>query len=111
VLVNEFRSLLQAKGLFEVPLMLFPVKRQSKYKGGHVEKDLLMKRNIPCLNLETSGCPKQDKPKHIIPKKNCYPVKVFLPMTLLIIVLPLNVMLFGIGTKVSLQNMQTSDYK
>ena len=31
-----------------------------------------------------------------------------MPMTLLIIVLSLNVMLFGIGT-VSLQNMQTRD--
>jgi len=30
-------------------------------------------------------------------------------MTLFIIVLSLNVMLFGSGTKVSLQNMQTSD--
>ena len=28
------------------------------YKGGHVEKDLLNKLNIPCLNLETWGCPK-----------------------------------------------------
>ena len=27
-------------------------------KGGHVKKDLLMKLNIPCLNLETLGCPK-----------------------------------------------------
>ena len=26
------------------------------YKGGHVEKDLLMKLNIPCLNLETLQC-------------------------------------------------------
>ena len=25
------------------------------YKGGYVEKDLLMKLNIPCLNLETLG--------------------------------------------------------
>ena len=30
------------------------------YKGGHVEKDLLQKRNIPSLNLETLGCPKYD---------------------------------------------------
>ena len=30
------------------------------YKGGHVEKDLLNKLNIPCLNLETLGCPKYD---------------------------------------------------
>ena len=30
------------------------------YKGGHVEKDLLNKLNIPSLNLETLGCPKYD---------------------------------------------------
>ena len=30
------------------------------YKGGHVEKDLLMKVNIPYLNLETLGCLKYD---------------------------------------------------
>ena len=30
------------------------------YKGGHVEKDLLEKLNIPSLNLETLGCPKYD---------------------------------------------------
>ena len=28
------------------------------YKGGHVEKDLLNKLNIPGLGLETWGCPK-----------------------------------------------------
>ena len=28
------------------------------YKGGHIEKDLLQKLNIPSLNLETLGCPK-----------------------------------------------------
>ena len=38
------------------------------YKGGHVEKDLLKKLNIPCLNLETLGCPKYDKLRQIIPK-------------------------------------------
>ena len=37
------------------------------YKGGHVEKDLLVKLNIPCLDLETLGCPKYDKLRHIIP--------------------------------------------
>ena len=30
------------------------------YKGGHMEKDLLNKLNIPSLNLETLGCPKYD---------------------------------------------------
>ena len=30
------------------------------YKGDHVEKDLLNKLNIPCLNLVTLGCPKYD---------------------------------------------------
>lgn len=30
------------------------------YKGGHVERDLLNKLNIPCLNLEHYGCPKYD---------------------------------------------------
>ena len=38
------------------------------YKGGHVEKDLLTKLKIPCLNLKTLGCPKFDKLRHIIPK-------------------------------------------
>ena len=36
------------------------------YHGGHVEKDLLMKLNIHCLNLETLGCPKYDKLRHVI---------------------------------------------
>jgi len=58
------------------------------------------------LNLETLGCPKYDKLGHVIPQEK---LLVFLPMTLFIIVLSLNVMLFGSGTKVSLQNMQTSD--
>ena len=30
------------------------------YKGGHVEKDRLNKLNIPCLDLETWGCPKYE---------------------------------------------------
>ena len=34
------------------------------YKGGHVEKDLLNKLNIPSLNLETLGCPKYDVLRH-----------------------------------------------
>ena len=38
------------------------------YKGGHVEKDLLMKLNIPCLNQKTLGFPKYDKLRHIIPQ-------------------------------------------
>ena len=28
------------------------------YKGGHIERDLLMKLSIPALNLEWHGCPK-----------------------------------------------------
>ena len=43
------------------------------YKGGHVEKDLLMKLNIPCLNLQTLGCPKCDKLTHIIPQEKLIP--------------------------------------
>ena len=43
------------------------------YKGGHVEKYLLMKLNIPCLNLETLGCPKYDKLRHIIPQQKLLP--------------------------------------
>ena len=43
------------------------------YEGGHVEKDLLMKLNIPCLNLETLGCPKCDKLTHIIPQEKLLP--------------------------------------
>ncbi|KAL9987908.1 hypothetical protein ACROYT_G002289 [Oculina patagonica] len=30
------------------------------YKGGHVERDLLNKLNIPSVNLELYGCPKYD---------------------------------------------------
>ena len=30
------------------------------YNGGHIEKDLLRKLNIPSLNLETLGCSKYD---------------------------------------------------
>ena len=36
------------------------------YKGGHVEKDLLNKLNIPCLDLETWGCPKYEQIKRTI---------------------------------------------
>ena len=39
------------------------------YHGGHVEKDLLMKLNLHCLNLETLGCPKYDKLRHVIPQE------------------------------------------
>ena len=31
------------------------------YKGDHIEKDLLNKLNIPCLDFETLGCPKYDQ--------------------------------------------------
>ena len=37
-----------------------PVRTVVEYKGGHVEKDLLNKLNIPSLNLETLGCPRYD---------------------------------------------------
>ena len=30
------------------------------YKGGHIERDLLKKLNIPGINLEIFGCPKAD---------------------------------------------------
>jgi len=43
------------------------------YKGGHVEKDLLMKLNIPSLDLETLGCPKYDKLRHIISSERVLP--------------------------------------
>ena len=35
-------------------------------KGGHVEKDLLNKLNIPCLDLETWGCPEYEQLKQTI---------------------------------------------
>ena len=41
------------------------------YRGGHVERDLLTKLKIPCLNLKTLGCPKFDKLRHILPKNTC----------------------------------------
>ena len=31
------------------------------YKGGHFERDLLNKLDIPSINLEQFGCPKADK--------------------------------------------------
>jgi len=43
------------------------------YKGGHVEKDLLTKLNIPRLDLETLGCPKYDKLRHIISSERLLP--------------------------------------
>ena len=36
------------------------------YKGGHVDKDLFHKVNIPCLNLETWGCLKYEQLKQRI---------------------------------------------
>ncbi|KAL9952108.1 hypothetical protein ACROYT_G039315 [Oculina patagonica] len=36
------------------------------YKGGHVERDLLNKLNIPSVNLELYGCPKYDVLKETI---------------------------------------------
>ena len=33
------------------------------YKGGRVEKDLLNKLNIPCLDLQSWGCPKYEQLK------------------------------------------------
>ena len=43
------------------------------YKGGHVEKDLLKTLNIPSLDLETLGCPKYDKLRHIISNERLLP--------------------------------------
>ena len=31
------------------------------YKGGHIEKDLLNKLNIPCVDLKEFGCPKANE--------------------------------------------------
>ena len=36
------------------------------YKGGHVEKDLLNRLNISCLDLETWDCPKYEQLKQTI---------------------------------------------
>ena len=36
------------------------------FKGGHVEKDLLNKLNIPCIDLETWGCSKYEQLKQTI---------------------------------------------
>ena len=36
------------------------------YKGGHVQKDLLNKLNISCLDLETKGYPKCEQLKQTI---------------------------------------------
>ena len=35
-------------------------RRRIAFKGGHVEKDLLVSLNIPFLDLESLGCPKYD---------------------------------------------------
>ena len=43
------------------------------YKGGHMEKDLLQKLNIPSLNLETLGCPKYNVLKTRFPSESLLP--------------------------------------
>ena len=35
------------------------------YKGGHIEKELLSKLDIPSVNLEEFGCPKVDELMHL----------------------------------------------
>ena len=41
------------------------------YKGGHVEKDLLERLNIPSYNLEEDGCPPFRKMKRLAGVKDC----------------------------------------
>ena len=36
-------------------------RRRVAFKGGHIERDLLTRLNIPYLDLETLGCPKYDQ--------------------------------------------------
>ena len=47
------------------------------YRGGHVEKDLLTKLNIPSLNLETLACPKYDVLRCQIPINSLLPSSGF----------------------------------
>ena len=49
-------------GLLSTPLLRLYI----QYKGGHVKKDLLNKTNIPYLDLETWGCPKDEQLKQTI---------------------------------------------
>ena len=35
-------------------------RRRVAFKGGHLERDVLLRLNIPYLDLETLGCPKYD---------------------------------------------------
>ena len=68
------------------------------YKGGHVEKDLLNKLNIPSLNLETLGCPKYDVLRNDDLKFVKLLPAVFTKMTRDIIVQSPNVTPFTFGT-------------
>ncbi len=38
-----------------------PIRYVVGYKGGHIEKDLLEKLDIPCLNIEELGCPRYNQ--------------------------------------------------
>ena len=43
------------------------------YKGGHIEKDVLEKMGLPCVDLEVFGCPKADSlwSSHFDPGTSC----------------------------------------
>ena len=52
------------------------VKRDARsvigYKGGHVERDVLRRLDIPCVNLDQFGCPKAEELiKHLIWLETC----------------------------------------
>ena len=42
-------------------------RRRIAFKGGHIEKDLLLSCNIPHLDLESLGCPKYDVLRQQLP--------------------------------------------
>lgn len=65
------------------------------YKGGHVERHLLQKLNIPGVNLELYGCLKYEVLKPIV--CNPSPIVVFIWRKLSIIVPLKNITCFGIG--------------
>lgn len=78
----SFRRRPRERGLFELDdlyRLVLDAYRESSvrggrkiiaaYKGGRVERDLLERLDIPCVNLEDFGCPKFEKLVHYLPAR------------------------------------------
>lgn len=75
------------------------------YKGGHVERHLLQKLNIPSVNLELYGCPRYEVLRPIV--CNPSPIVVFIWRKRSIIVPLKNITRFGVGL-IKAVNKQTN---